>query len=263
MKAFYFAKEDRKLRYDDGREIVVGETHTVDCKPSLCNRGLHASKRIIDALTYAPGPILYLVELSGDIDKGDDKSCATNRTYLEEFDATGLLRVFSRKLALINIEKIKPYCSEEDYELITSYLNSSDENIKLAAESAESARSAAESAESAVEAAVEAAAEAAKSAAWSAESARSAARSAAWSARSAAESARSAAWSARSAASTGAWSARSAAESARSAAWSARSAAESAESAAESAARSAEAAAWLAADEMLIDMIRKETGWDV
>jgi len=253
MKAFYFAREDRKLRYNDGREIVVGETHTVDCKPSLCNRGLHASKRIIDALTYAPGPILYLVELSGDIDKGDDKLCATSRTYLQELDATELLRELARKQALINIEKIKPYCSEEHYELITNYLNSGDEEIKSAAVSA--ARSAAWSA--AESAAVSAARSAAESAAWSAavSAARSAARSAA---ESAAESA--AVSAARSAARSAAWSAAvSAARSAaRSAAWSA------ARSAAESAARSAaESAAESAADETLLDIIKKATGWDI
>ena len=123
------------------------------------------------------------------------------------------LRVFGCKKALINIEKIKPYCSAGEYVLINNYLI----NPK------ESARSLAWSA--------------AESAAWSAGSARSAAWSAAWSAaESAAESAaRSAAWSAAwLAAESAAWSARSAAESlAWSLAWSA------AESAAESTARSA------------------------
>jgi ribosomal protein L18E len=106
------------------------------------------------------------------------------------------LRESARKQALINIEKIEPYCKEGDYQLITSYLITGDESIRSAARSAawSAARSAAWSA--------------ARSAAWSvAESARSAA----WSA---AESARSAAWSAagsaaRSAAKSAAWSAES------------------------------------------------------
>tara|TARA_R100000687_G_scaffold33154_2_gene27079 strand:- start:12478 stop:12999 length:522 start_codon:yes stop_codon:yes gene_type:complete len=86
------------------------------------------------------------------------------------------LRIFGCKKALINIEKIKPYCSDEDYNLIVNYLNNPMESARSAAWSA---------AWSAVE-----------SAAWSA--ARSAARSAAWSAVESAawSAARSAAWSA-------------------------------------------------------------------
>ena len=135
-----------------------------------------------------------------------------------------LWRDFAKWCALQNIEKIKPYCSNEDYQLILSYLN----NDNSAAESA--AWSAARSA-------------AARSAAWSAArpaAARSAAESAAQSA--AARSAQSAA--ARSAARSAAWSAaESAAQSA--AAW----------SAAESAA--ARSAAWSAADSAQIDTLRE------
>ena len=95
------------------------------------------------------------------------------------------LCVFGCNAALINIEKIKPYCSEGDYKLITDYLNNPTEELAWAARSAAwSAESAARSAESA------------ESAAWSAWSAWSA-RSAGSAAESAAESAAwSAAWSA-------------------------------------------------------------------
>lgn len=228
MKAYYFAAEDRKLRYGDGRKIVVGETHTVDIteKPlNLCNWGLHASVKPLDALNYAPGSILYVVELSGQIVEGNGKVCAEHRTYLTELDAEELLREFARRQALINIEKIKPYCSDVDYDIIITYLKTGTAELaRSALLAAELARSAAWSVKSAV-----------WTAAWSA------AESAAWSAKSAAESARSTAWSVKSAA----WSA------ARSAAWStAWSAAESARSAEES-----ESEAWSAAGEMLEDMI--------
>ena len=223
IKALYFASENKKLRYGDEREIVVGETHFVDCVPKCCEVGLHASKRAFDALSHAPGCMLYLVELSGDFDKNPDKIAATHRKYLAEFDATELLREFARKQALININKAEQYFnSEEDFNILLEWLNTG--NLDLRESAAESAaRSAARSA--------------AESAAWSA------AESAAWSAaRSAAESAaRSAAWSAT----------RSAAESA---AWSA------AESAAESAARSA---ARSAANNMLCEMIESKTGWNL
>jgi hypothetical protein len=219
MRAYYFATKDRKLSYGDGRKIVVGETHSVDIREKLlrlCIWGLHASVKPLDALKYAPGSILYIVELSGQIVEGDDKVCAQRRTYLAELDAEELLREFAKRQALINIEKIKPYCSKSDYNTIITYLQTG------------KGRSAAEAAARSAEAAAEAAA-------WSV--ARSAARSAAWSA------ARSAAWSA----------ARSAAEAAARSA--ARSAAWSAAAANERALLVARSAAWSSANEMLSDMI--------
>ena len=82
MKAWYFSSEDRKLRYGDNRIIKAGLTHKVTCKPVLCEAGLHGSKRIIDALFYAPGPVVWRVELGGDMAIGDDKISATERHYL-------------------------------------------------------------------------------------------------------------------------------------------------------------------------------------
>ena len=136
MKAFYFADNNKKLRYGDGRQIRVGRTHKVKGKPKLCVHGLHASKKLIDALYYAPGHHLYLVELSGDFDKCDDKVCATERTYLAHFDSEKLLKEFARKQALINIEKIKAYCSTEDYNLILKWLNTGDRELQSAARKA-------------------------------------------------------------------------------------------------------------------------------
>jgi hypothetical protein len=97
---YYFCGEDRKLRYGDNRPIVVGETLKVDCAPMLCEQGLHASKRLIDALSYAPGSILCKVKLGGTIVHGDDKSVATERTVIAMADCTDVLREFARKCAL-------------------------------------------------------------------------------------------------------------------------------------------------------------------
>ena len=53
MIGFHFAREDRKLNYDDNRVIRIGRTHKVKPPIKLCERGLHASKRPIDVLKYA------------------------------------------------------------------------------------------------------------------------------------------------------------------------------------------------------------------
>src|ERR1035441_6698173 len=79
---WHFADETETLRFGDGRKIKVGTTHKVDCKPTLCEKGLHASKTVLEACAYAPSGLLFRVRLSGKIVHGDDKSCATSRTYI-------------------------------------------------------------------------------------------------------------------------------------------------------------------------------------
>jgi hypothetical protein len=186
---WHFSGVDKKLRYNDERVIKVGKTLKVKGPVELCERGLHASKRLIDALKFAPGPYVWFVELSGEVVHGEDKSVATERTALWGFDATDVLRKFSRKVAL---EAIEQTWNEDKFgafpEVVKKWLKTGDESLRSAAESA--AWSAAESAawsaaESAAWSAAESAAwSAAESAAWSAaeSAARSAARSAAWSA---------------------------------------------------------------------------------
>lgn len=91
------------------------------------------------------------------------------------------LRMLSCAYAKINIEKTKPYCSDEEYEVMVKYLETGDESLRSAARLA--SKLAAESASKS----------AAKSAVWSARSAWSAAESAVWSAARSAWSAESAA----------------------------------------------------------------------
>jgi hypothetical protein len=171
IKAWYFSDETKKLRYGDSREITIGVEHTVTGYPRPCNHGLHGSVRLIDALQYAPSPIVWQVELSGRIKKADDKLAATRRKYIAGgIDISDTLRLFSRKQALSVVDKWN--CPD----IVRQWLETGDESIRSAAESA--ARSAARSA-------AESAAEyAAWSAAWSAAeyAAEYAARSAAWSA---------------------------------------------------------------------------------
>lgn len=93
-----------RLGYQDGREVKVGETLTVGGKPLLCQRGLHCSERIIDALRYAGGRVvLCRVVPAGQMVRGGDKLAAQQRTCVamltvEQTDA--LLREFARWCAL-------------------------------------------------------------------------------------------------------------------------------------------------------------------
>ncbi|MDE2020843.1 MAG: hypothetical protein KGJ13_10950, partial [Patescibacteria group bacterium] len=170
---WHFSETNRVLRYGDGREIVAGETLEVEGPVVLCKRGLHACKNILNACDYAPGPYIWAVELSGEVVHGSDKSVATKRKALWGYDATEVLREFSRFVAL---DAVKQYWDKKKYgvfpEVTLRWLKTGNESLRSAAWSAaeSAARSAAESA----------ARSAARSAAWSA--AESAAWSAAWSA---------------------------------------------------------------------------------
>ena len=170
MLGWHFAADDRKLRYDDGRIIRKGITHIVDCEPVLCERGLHASKRIVDALRYAPGSVICRVKLGGKIVHGDDKSCATERTYLAVIDGEKLLRDFARQCALDVIHMW------DAPKVVRDYLETGDEKLR------DAARAAAEDAArvAAWDAARAAAEDAARVAAWDA--AWAAASAAAWAA---------------------------------------------------------------------------------
>ncbi|HEX3587822.1 MAG TPA: hypothetical protein VH024_17615 [Candidatus Angelobacter sp.] len=65
-----------------------------------CERGFHGSRRLIDALQYAPGTTLCYVECDGEIIERDDKLVSTRRRILWRFDATDVLRQFARQCAL-------------------------------------------------------------------------------------------------------------------------------------------------------------------
>src|SRR3990167_10769968 len=91
-----------KLSHGDGRPIVVGETLSVEGPLVACHHGLHLSERAIDALGYAPGPWVWRVEGWGDaVRRGDPpKWCVRHRRVLWGFDATPVLRRFTRACAL-------------------------------------------------------------------------------------------------------------------------------------------------------------------
>jgi len=134
ITGWWFAPADKKLANGDGREINIGETHTVFGKIVPCVSGLHLSKRLIDALKYAPGPVVYKVRGSGTIVlHGDpvDKYACSKRTYLAGgIDCTEVLWAFARRCALDVIDLWDPP------KVIIDYLKTGDEQIRAAARAA-------------------------------------------------------------------------------------------------------------------------------
>ena len=132
IKGWWFGTTDKKLLYDDNRKIVIGETHKISGDIVPCHHGLHLSKRIIDALNYAPGPVIYRVVGSGVIiPHGDpvDKYACSERTYIAGgIDISNTLRLFARKCALdvIHLWNHPP-------DIVIKYLKTGDEAIRAAA----------------------------------------------------------------------------------------------------------------------------------
>ena len=127
VKAWWFS-EEHKLPHGDGRIIKLGKTHKVKGEIIACANGLHASKKIIDALNYAPGPIIWGVELSGTIVKKEDKLCASERTYISGgVDCSDILAKWARLCALDVIDKW------DAPQVAIDFLRTGDEKLRSAA----------------------------------------------------------------------------------------------------------------------------------
>ena len=85
----------------DGRPVPAnGVVLKHKGKLELCESGLHASERLIDALPYAPGPILCRVQMGGAIKKDYGKLVASKRTIIWRVNLTNVLQKFARRCAL-------------------------------------------------------------------------------------------------------------------------------------------------------------------
>jgi hypothetical protein len=85
----------------DGRPVPAdGEWLEHDGPIVICVSGLHASRRPWHALTYAPGPVLCVVEVEGIEAERRDKLVARRRRIVRRVDLTDDLRAFARQCAL-------------------------------------------------------------------------------------------------------------------------------------------------------------------
>src|SRR3990172_4026176 len=100
--AWHFLHANRCLsRHGENTPVEAGYIYTTD-EPELvlCRAGLHGSVLAIDALRYAPGPVVCRVRMCGEIQDGRDKIVARHREVLAIADVTEELRAFARWCAL-------------------------------------------------------------------------------------------------------------------------------------------------------------------
>ena len=91
----------------DGKPIPPDGKWITRKKVVMCESGLHASLHVADALRYAPGDTLCLVELGGEIIHSYDKVVASRRKIIARFDATDLLRADACASALLFINLLE------------------------------------------------------------------------------------------------------------------------------------------------------------
>ncbi len=172
--SYYYHFTGKTLR--DGRPLpAIGEWLEHEGELRMCVSGLHASPTPFDALQYAPGPLLHLVELDGETIAKGDKVVCRKRKIVASIDATDLLRKFACTVALKVIHLWDAPL------VVREYLETGDESKRYAAGAAAGA-AARDAAEDAARDA--SAGDAAGAAAWAAAeaAARAAAEAAAWAA---------------------------------------------------------------------------------
>jgi hypothetical protein len=140
MRAYHFV--GATLR--DGRPVPPdGEWLVHDGPLKMCESGLHASIHPFDALNYAPGETLCLVDLDGEIVTEGDKSVATKRRIVARINAAEMLWTFARLCASGVLHRW------DAPQVVKDYLTTGDETLRAAARDAarDAARAAARDAQ--------------------------------------------------------------------------------------------------------------------
>ena len=99
IKAWHFLPDDGKTQHRNRRQVAVGRTYSCRGAIELCENGMHGSRRIIDALQYAPGSIVCEVEIWTGVKEQRDKLVGRHRKVLRMVDATNILHRFACECA--------------------------------------------------------------------------------------------------------------------------------------------------------------------
>ena len=160
IRGYHFV--GRTLR--DGRPVPADGEWLEHVGPlEMCQSGLHGCQHPFDALSYAPGATLCLVDLDGEMIEQDDKIVARRRRIVQRMDATMLLWDAARASAR-DVLHLWPAP-----EVVRQYLATGDESLRTRAGAATRAAARDASWDAARDAAWDAARDAARDAAWAAQ----------------------------------------------------------------------------------------------
>jgi hypothetical protein len=124
MKAYHFVGPTLR----DGRPVPPdGEWLVHEGPVKLCESGLHFSRHPFDALLWAPGATLCLVEVEDIVEEMADTGVCRRRQIVRRIDATELLRGFIRWCALQVIHLW------DAPDVVRRYLETGDESLRAAA----------------------------------------------------------------------------------------------------------------------------------
>ena len=112
----------------DGRPVPPDREWLVhEGDATLCESGLHASRHPSDALSYAPGSTLCLVECEDIVTEHDDKLVCRRRRIVARIDATDLLWRAAREYAQAVLHLW------DAPQVVKDFLASGDESLSAAA----------------------------------------------------------------------------------------------------------------------------------
>jgi hypothetical protein len=126
IKAWHFAGSHLR----DGRPLPKdGEWHIHEGEVVICATGLHASRRVIDALQYAPGSTICRVSCRKVVTEheNDKLVCRERRIDWRIENGDDVLRAFARKAALSVIHLWNAP------DVVRRYLETGDESLRAAA----------------------------------------------------------------------------------------------------------------------------------
>ena len=124
----------------DGQPIpAIGETLVFDGPLRMCSAGYHASRKVWQALEYAPGALLHRVHCGGELIELDDKLVCRERTIIASIDAEPLLWKYARMSAWAAPDVVRAYL-ETGHEELRAAAGVAEEAARAAAGAADSAR---------------------------------------------------------------------------------------------------------------------------
>lgn len=119
MLGWHFLRGDKRLRFRDGRVVRTGRTYKTKNSGEiwLCENGMHASRRLIDALGWHPFAhsrcarknYCCRVDVTGELTMGhlagEDKFAGRRRRVLWMVEAHKVLREFYRRIVLGDLRR--------------------------------------------------------------------------------------------------------------------------------------------------------------